>query len=798
MKGYPTSYVGMFQEPNAELPPLRMIEIPIIQRDYAQGRDTPAVEVIRNDFLDVLVEAIGGGTPVNLDFVYGEIDGGTLRPLDGQQRLTTLFLLHWYVAARLRRLDEAQAWLKLRYATRPTAELFCRELVKPANASSDAFTSQTPQEWIKDQPWYLYAWRHDPTVTSMLNMLDAIHHRLGKSGVNLTAAWDALTTASGDPAIGFYFLPIDNMRSGEELYIKMNSRGKTLTSWENLKPRLERLMASCLSEDEFGEFVRRIDGVWTDVLWKLEADDGDWRIDEEFERYLEFIVEVSEWRDRSASEGTLLERAERVFTTSPTAPRNVRFLSHAFDTWTAAVGETRAEPIDTAGVFEAHFAPVGDAGTAIGERVLLFEESRDVNLFKQCCRLYGLRSGRNRRFTLAETLVLLAVLLDRQAPKADVQRRLRILRNLTDTAGNEVIEARMADLVEGVERLMSDGAIDEALEWMEGRPTFNPDRLADERHKLGLIPTDATAAATDEALASTIFMLEDHPLLRGRIFPFGLEPDDLAHLPKRAATFAATFGADFWPLLTAALLAVGEGDYGYRNGNFCQLGTVDARYEATWRDVLTRYGRKANAGLRASLAELLDAVAGQESDPVNALQGIIDNFLHAKESTHDYDWRYYLVRYPVMRSAPRGMYQGEHLDSTAQWRYSMCLMTTPSGGFWGSATYKDPFLLAIREMSAVPDEVLEPSFNLGSAAAPRWMRTMRTEAGVRCVPSGFELEAPQDPERLDLFDAFCQEHGVVDGLLSVEQTKRNGELIDAVDRVQVGARLVRALVDAGF
>ena len=193
MKGYPTSYVGMFQETSEELQSLRMIEIPIIQRDYAQGRDTPAVEVIRREFLDVLVQAISGGKPVNLDFVYGEIEDGTLRPLDGQQRLTTLFLLHWYVAARLERLEEAQPWLKLRYATRPTAGLFCRELVKPANVSADALSAQTPQQWIKDQPWYLYAWRHDPTVTSMLNVLDAIHLRLDGPGLSLTAAWDALT-----------------------------------------------------------------------------------------------------------------------------------------------------------------------------------------------------------------------------------------------------------------------------------------------------------------------------------------------------------------------------------------------------------------------------------------------------------------------------------------------------------------------------------------------------------------------------------------------------------------------------
>ncbi len=34
-----------------------------------------------------------------------------------------------------------------------------------------------PSEWIKDQPWYLFLWRHDPTIQSMLVMIDAIHER---------------------------------------------------------------------------------------------------------------------------------------------------------------------------------------------------------------------------------------------------------------------------------------------------------------------------------------------------------------------------------------------------------------------------------------------------------------------------------------------------------------------------------------------------------------------------------------------------------------------------------------------
>ena len=73
---------------------LKKIIIPIIQRDYAQGRLDPDINRVRERFLSSLYDAIVE-TPITLDFVYGDIDEeGVMTPLDGQQRLTTLFLLH--------------------------------------------------------------------------------------------------------------------------------------------------------------------------------------------------------------------------------------------------------------------------------------------------------------------------------------------------------------------------------------------------------------------------------------------------------------------------------------------------------------------------------------------------------------------------------------------------------------------------------------------------------------------------------------------------------------------------------
>ena len=80
------------------------IEIPIIQRDYAQGR--LGKENLRKNFLADLKKALGPNETMKLDFVYGSIENDNLNPLDGQQRLTTLWLLHWYIALRAGELNE--------------------------------------------------------------------------------------------------------------------------------------------------------------------------------------------------------------------------------------------------------------------------------------------------------------------------------------------------------------------------------------------------------------------------------------------------------------------------------------------------------------------------------------------------------------------------------------------------------------------------------------------------------------------------------------------------------------------
>ena len=125
------------------------IEIPIIQRDYAQGRENKVY--LRERLLGGLIQALRNGKVLSLDFVYGTNEHGAMWPLDGQQRLTTLWLLHWYLAVRTNNLSVAKKWLgNFTYETRTTSRDFCKSLCE---MDAEAFNKSGMKlvDFIKDQ-----------------------------------------------------------------------------------------------------------------------------------------------------------------------------------------------------------------------------------------------------------------------------------------------------------------------------------------------------------------------------------------------------------------------------------------------------------------------------------------------------------------------------------------------------------------------------------------------------------------------------------------------------------------------
>lgn len=262
------------------------IVIPQIQRDYAQGRDEESD--VRNAFLAALQGALAKpvddpSLPLNLDFIYGSMegrDGKSFLPLDGQQRLTTLFLLHWYLAWRDGRLAEfrgtvwEQNHARFSYGVRPSSTEFFDALVQftPAFAPEKV---PSVRRLLEDQSWYFLYWRLDPTIQSALTMLDSMHERFRQS----TGLYGRLVDRD-QPAITFQLLQLEHFGLSDDLYIKMNARGKPLTPFETFKARFEELLTTLYPTErrtidgaEFPVpqfFERRMDTQWTDFFWQYK------------------------------------------------------------------------------------------------------------------------------------------------------------------------------------------------------------------------------------------------------------------------------------------------------------------------------------------------------------------------------------------------------------------------------------------------------------------------------------------------------------------------------------------------
>lgn len=236
------------------------IEIPIIQRDYAQGRKDKSE--IRDSFLDSLFKAIDNDKPIELDFVYGGRKSDCLQPLDGQQRLTTLFLLHWYAAFKEDKVNENKNELtKFTYETRISSREFCNQLVEKGinyQNLNNGIQARKLSEEIENSSWFFLSWKKDPTIEAMLVMLDAIHLKFGTSN----KLWEKLINHDH---ITFQFIELNDFGLSDDLYIKMNARGKALTEFENFKAKFEQH----IQHEPFlsKTFSNQVDGSWTDLFW---------------------------------------------------------------------------------------------------------------------------------------------------------------------------------------------------------------------------------------------------------------------------------------------------------------------------------------------------------------------------------------------------------------------------------------------------------------------------------------------------------------------------------------------------
>ena len=159
------------------------IIIPDLQRDYCWGNpDNNLVKGFVEGLLEMQYEQ-----PVTMGLIYGYYDEFTdchLQLCDGQQRLTTIFLILGVLNRKLGfskykhllmssfELDNDDKEPYLQYAIRESSLYFLSDLTVNyfLNNGIDSV------EEIESQPWFLNEFNVDPTVSSILNGIKTIEH----------------------------------------------------------------------------------------------------------------------------------------------------------------------------------------------------------------------------------------------------------------------------------------------------------------------------------------------------------------------------------------------------------------------------------------------------------------------------------------------------------------------------------------------------------------------------------------------------------------------------------------------
>lgn len=645
------------------------VKIPIIQRDYAQGRKTGIAGQIRNSFLDSIANAIKrakenvAAQPLSLDFIYGTIENDTLEPIDGQQRLTTLFLLHWYYAAKENRNDVSDLLKKFKYLTRTSSTEFCMNLCAHMDAyQGKASFNNSLSAAIRDSSWFMLVWKDDPTVSAMLTMLDAIdqHPLLGTLD-------DVYSLFENTSPIVFQFLPIEKFGKGEELYIKMNSRGKRLTDYENFKA----LFGKQLHDDAnlSKNYWNNIDGAWSKSFWDfistryfqrgIPTGQYSYQIDNTILRYLWLQFEMI-W-----SKGSKEQRTLSPFYNGGAVQFNFELVRESLENCPVIAGIKTEKLLLSSLELSADFLKrlnklIGN----VPEALSIWDTDNLVDTFLPMETIKnGVLTTDSKFMSYQQKILVFSAIVwciisgtvpDKNDDMLRLQGYLRIIRNaltrirnIRSTREGEYTPNLRFENIGNIinfitEHLFSDISCTgyEALAKIDDKVISDLfPQMAEEKRK-------ALYIAKNPSVLKDYHDAEDFPFLRGTIDQILDDQGKLVLSPNLLSELFAASSIEKWLLLTRAMLAV--------NGNFYLPITNErirfgGKTENQWLVGLT-YSNDQTKHAFCQFAIGYKRLRPQQPDCEHTLRAIITEYLSKTipwfSANNQEDWRYYFVKYP--------------------------------------------------------------------------------------------------------------------------------------------------------
>jgi len=675
------------------------IEIPIMQRDYAQGRKEH--KEIRESFLTNIYKAINNNENLNLDFIYGSVEEDTkekkLILIDGQQRITTLFLLHWYLVNKDNKVsDDVKSTLKrFTYETRISSREFIEKIIdRGIDFEQLQKSGKLLSQYIKDQPWFFIYWQRDPTIKAMLTMLDSIH----KKFKGARQFFEKLIQ-NDNPPITFYFLQLENFGLTDELYIKMNARGKLLTEFENFKARFEQFWGRKF-DNTSPEFKRndkkyfscRIDNEWTDLFWEFRDENNE--IDKRFMDYFCYVTEMLYYEkndtpltylkdssrpeieinfkedtgEEDSSEGQNQKKRKLNFAEVYKNENNIKFLFKSLDKWWEIArgrsGEVKKENIKN--LFDEIFSK---DHYQRGKITLWSGRGEDVsiNFFEKLI-------TKNNKFTIFDKVILwtiLKYLIENDKKEADdnLKDLVRVVRNLLirirgfgsraalrygSILGYKNLPHILSEVLNAF--ITQRQNIYLFLDRNKSKIKLSETGITEESFKHEV--EKAKIIAKYSNLKPTIFQLEDYKYLQGDLKNFlpvqsediqDVNPEQIRQaLEDVKKVMDEVFCNDEVSdsLIIRALLTVpdesfepskwpNEVTHALWRGNSQETSKYFFGGKDRWEIILTADKNK----------EILKSFV-EEYNKKGSLEKIINEFL--SKSGNSYDWRYYFVKYNEM------------------------------------------------------------------------------------------------------------------------------------------------------
>lgn len=181
--------------------------------------------------------------------------------IDGQQRLTTIYLLLVVIASededfrnKFSKLYFKNGKSFIEYRVREASLLFLNQSI--------AHTIEKKDTKLEEQYWYYSFYKNDKTIQSIINNLNTIKNFLSENVHSISSFKEYVLNH-----VQFWYFDTNISEQGEELYIYMNARGERMQSNENLKAEL---LANVISQDDKDEWGIKWEE-WQNDFWLIRG-----------------------------------------------------------------------------------------------------------------------------------------------------------------------------------------------------------------------------------------------------------------------------------------------------------------------------------------------------------------------------------------------------------------------------------------------------------------------------------------------------------------------------------------------